>query len=132
MAKFLAAHRAFGPQLKLNHTIQLDQFAAWISMRTNLNKGSVMMMLQEMNEAILYFNSQGTPVKLDGIGTFAPKIDRDGQFNIYLRPDTRLRRNINMPHAYTGPIRNKGNIGLDNETYKALWDLAHPDDPLEI
>jgi hypothetical protein len=132
MAKFISAHRDLGPKLKLNNTVHLDQLAAWMSMRTNMNKGTVMMMLQELNEAILYFNSQGTPVKLEGIGTFAPKIDRDGNFSVYLRPDVGLRRGLNVPRAYTGQINNKANIGIDNERYKAMWDLTHPDDPLEV
>jgi hypothetical protein len=132
VAKFLSAHQAYGPQLKLNNTIQLDQIANWISMRTNTNKSEVMMMLQELNEAILYFNCQGTPVKLPGIGIFSPSIDRGGKLDINLRPDTALRQGINLPRAYSGQIRNRVNIGLDNAGYKELWDTAHPDDPLEV
>lgn len=132
MAKLLSAHQAFGPQLKLNHTIHLDQVSAWIAMRTNVNKSEVVRMLQELNEAILYFNSQGTPVKLPGIGIFAPSIDRHGQISINLRTDVALRQGINTPRAYSGPIRNKANIGMDNGAYKELWDEANPNDPLEI
>lgn len=132
MAKLLSAHQAFGPQLKLNNTVHLDQVSTWIAMRTNVNKSEVMRMLQELNEAILYFNSQGTPVKLPGIGIFTPSIDRHGHININLRADTALNQGINTPRAYTGPIRNKANIGMDNGAYKELWDEANPNDPLEI
>ncbi len=101
-------------------------------MRTSINKGDVLRLLQELKEALLFFNSQGTPVKLPGIGTFSPSIDRHGQISINLRLDASLRQNINAPRTYTGFIRNKANIGLDDASYKALWDKANPDDPLEL
>ena len=45
MAKLLSAHHAYGPQLKLKDTVQLNRLAPWISMPTNLNKSTAMMML---------------------------------------------------------------------------------------
>lgn len=45
-------------------------------MRTRLNKRELQMALQEANEAILYLNSQGTPVKLPGVGRFTPSLNR--------------------------------------------------------
>ncbi len=132
MAKLINAHQAFGPQLKLNSMAQVGEVVEWIAMRTSLKEGDVAHMLHELNEAILYFNRRGTPVKLPGIGIFAPSIDRHGQISINLRADVALRQGINTPRAYTGHIRNKANIGLDNGAYKALWDEANPDDPLEI
>ncbi len=132
MAKLITAHQAFGPQLKLNSTIQLAEVADWIAMRTSLKEGDILHMLHELNEAILYFNRRGTPVKLPGIGIFTPSIDRDGVIKINLRADVALRQEINSPRGYTGQINNKANIGMDNERYKTMWDLTHPDDPLEI
>jgi len=91
-----------------------------MAMRTGLNKSEVMMVLQEMNEAILYFNSQGTPVKLPGVGIFTPSIDRKGTFKINFRADMDLKKDINAPDAYTGEVSNKNRIGLDNDGYKEL------------
>jgi hypothetical protein len=90
------------------------------------------MVLQELSEAILYYNKQGTPVKISGVGIFRPSINRDGKFNIHLRADTALKKGINAPDAYSGTVLNKDHIGLDDAGYKALWDEDHPDDPLEI
>ncbi|MEE8389769.1 MAG: hypothetical protein V3S14_03100 [Anaerolineae bacterium] len=42
-------------KLELNAAAQLEQVAGWMAMRTGLDKSKVMMVLQEMNEAILYF-----------------------------------------------------------------------------
>lgn len=132
MARIVQAVSAYGPKLELNATAQLGQVANWMAMRTGLNKSEVMMVLQEMNEAILYFNSQGTPVKLPGVGTFGPSISREGTFKINFRADTSLKNSINAPGAYAGRMANRGRIGLDNAGYKELWDADHPDDPLDV
>jgi nucleoid DNA-binding protein len=132
MARIVQAVNVYGPKVELNPTVQLAQVADWMAMRTGLNKSEVMMVLQEMSEAILYFNNQGTPVKLLGVGTFSPSIDREGAFKINLRADTALRNGINAPGAYSGQVRNKDRVGLDDAGYKELWDADHPDDPLEV
>lgn len=132
MAKILQAVQLYGPKLVLNSTIQSDQLSSWLAMRTGLNKSELKMMLQELNEAILYFNSQGMPINLPGIGTFRPSIDRDGKLKVNLRADSELKNGLNTPNAYKGRINNKKHIGLANADYKALWDAEHPGDPLEI
>jgi nucleoid DNA-binding protein len=132
MARIMQAVSAYGPKLQLNPTAQLSQVADWMAMRTGLNKSEVMMVLQELSEAVLYFNGQGTPVKLPGVGTFSPSVDRSGKFKINLRADVALKNGINAPGAYSGQVRNRDRIGLDNAGYKALWDADHPDDPLDV
>jgi len=128
----LRAVRDYGPKVDLNPTAQLGQVADWMAMRTGLNKSEVMMVLQETNDAVLYFNSQGTPIKLPGVGTFTPSVDREGTFKINFRADMDLKKRINAGGAYTGTVLNKNRIGLDNAGYKELWDADHADDPLEI
>jgi nucleoid DNA-binding protein len=132
MARIVEAVRDYGPKVDLNPTAQLEQVADWMAMRTGLNKSEVMMVLQESNEAILYFNSQGTPVKLPGVGTFTPSVDREGTFKINFRADADLKKGINAGDAYKGRVTNKNRIGLDNAGYKALWDADHAGDPLEV
>lgn len=110
----------------------LKKVVKWMAMRTDLNTSEALMMLQELHEAILYFNTEGTPVKLPGIGTFTPSINRTGKFNINLRSDAALKKGINTPDAYTGEVTNKKHIGLTNEEYKAIWDQDHPTDLLNL
>jgi hypothetical protein len=132
MATILQAVNALGPKLELNQTAELREVANWMSMRTGVKKSEVQMILQEASEAILYFNCQGTPVRLPGVGTFTPTIGRRGTKRINLRNDPALKNGINAPGAYTGKIRNKSRIGLDDQGYKDLWDPDHRDNPLEI
>ena len=132
MAKILQAVRDYGPKLELQDTAHLEQVADWMAMRTGLNTSEIVMLLQEVNEAILFYNRQGIPVKLPGVGTFSPSIDRHGKIKINLRVDPALKRSINNLDTYTGRIKNKQRINLDNAGYKELWDADHPDDPLEV
>ena len=132
MARIMQAVRDYGPKVELNPTAQLKQVADWMAMRTGLNKSEVQMVLQEANEAILYFNAQGTPVKLPGVGTFTPSVSREGTFKINFRADAELKKRINAGDAYSGQITNKNRIGLDNAGYKELWDADHADDPLDV
>ncbi len=132
MARLLQAITAYGPKLDLNQTAQLNEVADWMSSRTGLNKSEVMMVLQELNEAILTFNGRGTPVKLPDIGTFYPSIKRDGTLKINFRTDNTLKKGINAPDSFIGRMKHKGNIGLSNEELKTLWDADNPSDPLEI
>lgn len=132
MAQLLQAINRYGPRLDLNKTAQLDQIVDWMASRTGLNKSEVMMVLQELNEAILFFNGAGTPVKLPGVGTFTPSISRDGQFRVKFRADQALKNGLNAANAYHGRMVNKANIGISNEDLKAAWDADNPDDLLEL
>lgn len=132
MAKLLQAITQYGPRVELKPTAQLEKVAEWMSMRTGLNKSEIMMVMQEQSEAILYFNKDGTPVKLPGVGTFTPSVDGEGTFNIGFRADSALKSGINTPNAYQGEIRNRERIGWTQQQYKELWDSEHPEDPLEV
>jgi len=132
MAIIMQAVNIYGPKLELRPTAKLDQVADWMAMRTGLNKSEVMMVLQELSEATLYFNNQGTPVKLVGVGIFTPSINREGELKINFRADRALKVGINAPGVYIGEVRNKDRIDLDNAGYKELWDAENPDDPLEV
>lgn len=132
MAKILQAVNAYGPKLTLNETAQLDRVVAWMSSRTGVNKSEAMMIIQEIHEAILFFNTQGTPVKLPGVGTFTPSIDRHGELKVNFRADNALKKGINKANEYVGRVANKSAAALSNAELKALWDADHPDDPLEI
>ncbi len=132
MANLLQAINAYGPKLDLNKTAQLDRVVTWMSSRTGVNKSEVMMVLQELHEALIFFASEGTPIKLPGVGTFTPVINRNGEMKIGFRADTALKKATNHGEAYVGRMKNKSAAGLTNQQLKQMWDADHPDDPLEI
>jgi len=128
----LQAVNAYGPRIELNKTAGLKDVSDWGAMRTSSNKGEVLQMLQELSDALLYFANRGTPVKLAGIGTFTPTINRHGERKITFRPDPSLQRGINNDDEFTATVANKASFGLSDSEYRGLWDAGHPDDPLEI
>ena len=132
MATILQAVSQYGPKLELKPTVQLEKLAEWMAMRTGINKSEAMMIFQETSEAILYFCKDGQPVKIPGVGTFTPSINREGGFTINFRADMALKNGINSPSAYGGVITNKERIGWTNEDYKGVWDVDHADDLLVI
>ncbi len=132
MATILQAVIQYGPRLTLQPTTSIEGVAAWVSMRTSINKSEVAMVLSEVSEAILFYNRMGSPVKLNGVGTFSPSVDRSGTLSISLRPDMALKKGINSYGEYRGVMQNKSNAGLSNSALKELWDADHPDDPLLI
>jgi len=132
MAKLIQAIQKFGPKLRLNNMVSQSDLAEWIAMRTGQTAGEVALMLIELAAAVLYFNRRGTPVKLAGLGVFAPTISRDGKYRIKVRTDPKLIKGINADDSFNGRVSNRDTIGLDNDGFKVLWDAEFPGDPLEL
>lgn len=130
MAKRINAIKALMPQIELNKTIQIDELANYISRGTNLNPGQIKFVLDELNDALLFFTSTGQPIKLDGIGTFTPGIRLNGEFTINVRVDRELINGLNEPAAFKGRIRNRHNIGNSSEQLVEAWNREHPGDPV--
>jgi hypothetical protein len=132
MAKLFRAVKAYGPRLKLGKTAQIDDLVDYMARRTGLNQSEVYMVLYEIHDALIYFHSEGQPVKLPGIGTFTPVMDRRGEIHIRFRPVVALKKAINNLSSYYGTILNKRRMKWTDEAYKQQWDADHPDDPLEL
>ncbi len=132
MAQLFRAVKAYGPRLELRETAQIDDLVEYMTRRTGLNRSEVYMVLYETHDALLYFHRQGQPVKLPGIGTFTPVMDRQGKIRIGFRPVVELKKAINNLYSYSGTILNKRHMEWTDEAYKQQWDADHPDDPLEL
>lgn len=130
MANILQAVNAYGPKLELNKTAQLDRVVSWMASRTGINKSEVLMVLQELHEAIIFFNSDGTPVKIPGVGTFTPSVNRSAEIRIGFRADAQLKKAMKYGENYTGRMRNRNGAKLDNAALKEKWDAEHPDNLL--
>ncbi len=84
MAKAINAIAAYGPKIKQGGTLWMDDLVMHIAGRSNMNEGAIMHLLIELREALLYFNRMGQAVKLEGLGTFTPKIALDGEIRVNL------------------------------------------------
>ena len=131
MANRMTAIGAYRPRLKLNRSVGADELAKYISRGTALNRGEIRNVLTELHDAIVYFNSQGTPVHIEDVGYFTPSIRLTGNLNVNLRLDPAIRHKINLPGIFSGEILNGDNIGLAQEDLIAIWNAANPEDPVE-
>ena len=128
MATPIQAIALYGPRVELSHSVQTREIAEYISARTSLNRGEVENVLSELNEAIIFFTKQGSPVKLGRVGIFTPSINLKGILDVGFRLDTSIDSALNIPSAFTGNIKNRENAGKSSEELTAMWNEAHPDD----
>jgi hypothetical protein len=131
MAKKLAAIRKYRPEIKRERTRQMPQVVEGIAMRTGLNKGEILLVIYELQDAILNAHRDGQAVKIEGLGTFTPTIRVDGKLDIVFRPEPDMLRQLNDPTKFYAKILNKSNIGKSADELAAQWNAEHPDDPIE-
>jgi hypothetical protein len=132
MAPKIKAVNAYRPRIEQGTTVQKPEFVRFISRATTLLEGSVGNVLTETRDQIINFCRMGRAVKLDGLGTFTPTVDLDGNFSISFRPDSAMNAGINMPGVFSGRIINREHIGKTSDELVALWNAEHGDDPVTV
>jgi nucleoid DNA-binding protein len=131
MAKRIRAIGAYRPKVKLGKTVQMQELVAYIAERTGVNEGELSIALKEMRDAVVFFNLAGRAVKLEGLGTYAPKVGLDGTFDVSHRTARELKNRLNAPGAFAGDIDNRDMIGKTSNDLVARWNEEHPGDLVE-
>lgn len=72
MAHLLKVIKSLGPKLTLNKTAHPSKVAELMAARTGVKNGEVRLVVEELGEVIVFYNSQGIPVNIPGLGTFFP------------------------------------------------------------
>jgi len=103
---------------------------AFIARSTGLNESGVSQVLLELRDTVVFFNQRGEPVKLPGLGTYTPKISLDGTIGVGHRADIEIKNQIKDLSAFRGEVENRDNIGKTGDDLVAMWNEAHPDDPV--
>ena len=130
MATKIQAIGAYAPKIKLGRTASLNELVKLISGRTGLNEGEISIVLKELRDAVIFFTQQGRGAKIEGLGTYLPKIRLDGRFDISHRLDVAIKNGLNTPGVFSGQIENRDNIGKTSDELIALWNQDHPTDPV--
>ena len=131
MAKKIQAINKYCPKVVLGRTIQLKELVNYIADRTGLNKGDIQIALSELSAAIQFFNKQGQGVKLEGLGTYQPKIDLQGKYSVLHRLDKEIENILNTPGSFSGEVTNKEYIGKTVDDLVAKWNEDNPGDLVE-
>ena len=121
MVKRIQAISALQAKLKLQRTAQMDDLLAHMTRRTTLSAGEVWMQFIELQQALVYFASDGRAVKIEGLGTFTPVLRRDGQIHLNFRADVALKNALNQPDGFSGKILNRENLGKSADELVAQW-----------
>ena len=129
MASQIQALNHYRPQIEYGETAGWREVAEFLEARTTLSKTDIIATLTGLQDAVLYFNLQGRGVKLEGLGSYLPNINYQGEIDAAHRLDRRLKRQLNNG-SFSGKIRNKKNIGKTVEQVVAMWNAEHPDDPV--
>lgn len=132
MPKEVKAIYAYTPRVKLERVVELQTLVSYIEGRTGFNRGTIMAMMSEFSNALVFFGRSGHPVRLPEMGIFAPRIDKNGVFGINFKMDTHLKSEMNAEGTFTGEVVNKDMIGKPVEEMVERWNTEHPDDKIKI
>ncbi len=131
MAKTINAVRKYSPRVELGEMVEVLELVKLISGRTSINEGAILNMFSEIREAITFFATMGRPMRLQGVGIFAPRVERDGTFSINFKVDSRLKSEINVPGKFSGRMANRGMIGKSNDELIDIWNEENPGDKIK-
>jgi len=130
MASRITAIRKFRPELRRGRTLDMGDVVEIIARSTGLNEGEIRFVVYELRDLILMAAHRGQAVKIEGLGIFTPTIRSDGEMNMLFRADKRLRSKLHVNYLST-QIINKDSIGKSSDELVAMWNAAHPEDPVE-
>ena len=130
MAARIEAIHTYSPKVNLGRTASLLELVKYISSRTGLSEGEITMVLKELRDAIIFFAQEGRGAKIEGLGTYLPKVDLSGRFDISHRLDAAIRNALNTPGAFRGEIEHRANIGKTSDELVAMWNEEYPDNPV--
>jgi hypothetical protein len=130
MATKIEAWVEFGPRLEPSDAITPEGLIERIVMATSQSRGSVKAILDELDVQLEIGLKEGHIVQLPNGTHFKPTGKRDGSIEVNVRVNPRIVRNIN--NGFRGAWRNAENIGKIEAEIIALWNAAHPDNPIEM
>ncbi|MBC8330381.1 MAG: hypothetical protein H8E28_00215 [Anaerolineae bacterium] len=129
MASKIKAINAYRPRLSLSDAANEDRYMELITQRTTLSAGVVKNVQESEVETLIGLLLDGRPVHT-GIAIYTPSIDLDGDLEVKVKVDKRVLRALNAAGAFRGHLINAENIGKTSDDLVAMWNEAHPEDPV--
>ena len=132
MALTIQAVNAYRPRIEQGNTVQKPELLRAAYRATGIVEGTLDQSIKELRDQIIEFNRSGRAVKVEGLGTFSPSIDLEGNLAICFRPSPAFANGLNIPGIFTGTIVNRENIGKSTRELEIKWNEEHPDDQISI
>ncbi len=130
MAKKIQAWVEFGPRLEPTDPITSEGLIERIVMASNQSRGSVKAILDELDVQTEICLKEGHIVQLPNGTHFKPSGHNDGSIDVNVRVNPRVVKNVNI--GFRGRWKNAENIGKSEAEIIALWNAAHPEDPVVL
>jgi hypothetical protein len=132
MAELIKAVNAYRPRIEQGNTVQKPELLRALSRATGIVEGTLDQTIKEVRDQIIEFNRSGRAVKVEGLGTFSPTIDLDGNLAISIRPSPAFANGLNIPGIFTGTIANRENIGKTSRDLAVKWNEDFPGDQVPL
>lgn len=132
MASLLAALSAYRPRLVARRTIGPEELAERLAREAGVSTDAALRLLRELGAEIRAALEEGDAVSLPGLARFRLAVRLDGRVRPVLGADPGLRRELRSLDDYRGEVRHRENVGLALEEVVALWNEAHPEDPVAL
>jgi hypothetical protein len=129
MAKRIQAWTAYGPRIELGKPMTKDEIIENIVNATNQSRGSVLAVLAELDVQLEAVLKAGRIVQMPNGTHFEPVGKKDGSIDVNVRTNPVVTKRVNTD--FRGTWINAGNIDKTQDEIIALWNKAHPDDPVE-
>jgi len=132
MANKLAAINQLRAKIISQGVADLDTLAGRVAKNTTFNEDDIYsmmrLMVRETNAAL----QAGETVKIDGLVNISASMKVGGKVNLSLRVDREAQAGLNNPTLWgAGKVSNYANMTKSTKELVALWNQAHPDDPVE-
>ena len=130
MAKKIQAWVKFGPRIELAPPMKSEELIENLIAATNQSRGSVLAVLSELDVQVESALKAGRIIHLPNGTHYEPTGKKNGSINIDVRVNPDLDKRVNA--GFRGKWINAENIGKSEAEIIALWNEAHPDDPIEV
>jgi len=127
MPNLMHAVSRYGPRIKQDPHIRIDQLCDWLVRGSGLNANAAKMTLGELRNAVAFFLQLGSPVVVRGLGRLRLSADRHGELHLNFVAEKALLTRVLDREAFVGTMANAQRAGWTDGQYKAAWDEEFPD-----
>ena len=129
MAQKIQAWGAFGPRLAPTRPLTAEEVVEQLVKGSNESRGSILATLAALDDVIEQGLKAGRIVHLPNGTHYRPVAKKDGTIGVAVRATPRIGRRVTA--EFRGEWINRENAGKGEEEIVALWNDAHPEDPVE-
>lgn len=133
MAKRIVVVNKLRPKVTSQGVADLDTLTTRMARQsTTFDEDEMYGMFRKLIKEIVFALQNGETVKLDGLVNILPEMKVGGEVRLALRANRSVITQLNDPALWTAAkVTNHANLNKSSDELVALWNKAHPEDPVE-